>query len=730
MYFSLFFMLLFISIGYAYLSATLSINGNTTIGANTWNIHFENLSITSGSVTAVTPAAIQGNTTSINYSIVLDRPGDYYEFEVDVKNDGTIPGSVSVISLSGIADEVSGILEYFVKYKKNDNSVQVGDVLNPGAKKTIIVRIAYKENPDLNSLPSDDIELNLGFDITYTQSNSLEPDSRLYYMMKKNYENGAPDIGLYTGAGSESFDNNIYYFQGNTNNNNLFFANKCWKIVRTTDTGGVKLLYNGTKSDVNGCDGANNNIGAPYHSSNNSPGFVGYMHNTETATKYAYKTKILREPYTILEATMTSKTADYYYGNSISYNGTSYQLSGDVFNGQWQNVYNNTKGKYVCRNGSDTCSTIYYVADIDPWESGTNGSNQYLLKMENGQLLADVNKTMYFSNSVNSSGLVSPTSVSLTTWLTNYADYVGKYACLDIHTSTCSEKYYVVETARDKLKYVTPNNDYMYGNSFSYSNGSYTLTTTKHFWNWQTDYNSLGNHHYTCFNTSGTCSTVYYIFYTSISKEDYDALYIELKDGKSISDALDEMLFNDNINVDNSSAKTLVDNFYANNILNTEYENYIEDTVYCNDRSVSNYGNWSPNNSNTSYGIYYSTFNNRNNPANLICPNTRDSFTVSSSIGNGALTYPIGMLTAPEAYLANKGNQAGSYLQSSVTFFTMSPSTFYIENQSAIAINTNGTYNISGLLHYGFKIRPVISLVPDVEIAGGTGSTTDPWLIY
>ena len=57
MYFSLFFMLLFISIGYAYLSAALSINGNTTIAANTWDIHFENLSITNGSVIATTPAA-------------------------------------------------------------------------------------------------------------------------------------------------------------------------------------------------------------------------------------------------------------------------------------------------------------------------------------------------------------------------------------------------------------------------------------------------------------------------------------------------------------------------------------------------------------------------------------------------------------------------------------------------------------------------------------------------
>ena len=69
MYFSLFFLVLFISVGYAYLSRALSINGHTELRANTWNIHFENLSIKEGSVEAVTPAAIDGNTTTINYSI-------------------------------------------------------------------------------------------------------------------------------------------------------------------------------------------------------------------------------------------------------------------------------------------------------------------------------------------------------------------------------------------------------------------------------------------------------------------------------------------------------------------------------------------------------------------------------------------------------------------------------------------------------------------------------------
>ena len=49
-YFSLFFVFLFISMGYAYLNTSLSITGDTTIAGNTWDIHFENLNVSENSV--------------------------------------------------------------------------------------------------------------------------------------------------------------------------------------------------------------------------------------------------------------------------------------------------------------------------------------------------------------------------------------------------------------------------------------------------------------------------------------------------------------------------------------------------------------------------------------------------------------------------------------------------------------------------------------------------------
>ena len=54
------------------------------------------------------------------------------------------------------------------------------------------------------------------------------------------------DSGVYIRNGTENYEYPVYYYRGSVDNNNVFFANMCWKIVRTTSTGGVKLIYNGS----------------------------------------------------------------------------------------------------------------------------------------------------------------------------------------------------------------------------------------------------------------------------------------------------------------------------------------------------------------------------------------------------------------------------------------------------------------------------------------------------
>ena len=53
--------------------------------------------------------------------------------------------------------------------------------------------------------------------------------------------------GIYMTTDTDS-GNPVYYYRGNVDNR-VIFANFCWRIVRTTETGGVKLIYDGVPID-------------------------------------------------------------------------------------------------------------------------------------------------------------------------------------------------------------------------------------------------------------------------------------------------------------------------------------------------------------------------------------------------------------------------------------------------------------------------------------------------
>ena len=85
--------LLCISIGYAVLNTTLNINGKSSISKNTWDVHFDNVKINDGSVEAVKIPVVE-NSTTVDFEVALNLPGDYYEFTVDVVNNGTIDAMI------------------------------------------------------------------------------------------------------------------------------------------------------------------------------------------------------------------------------------------------------------------------------------------------------------------------------------------------------------------------------------------------------------------------------------------------------------------------------------------------------------------------------------------------------------------------------------------------------------------------------------------------------------
>ena len=69
-------MVLTLTVGYSYLSASLNINGTSKIKTTTWDIHFNNINVTTGSVTATEEPTIDGSGLNITYEVELDTPGD------------------------------------------------------------------------------------------------------------------------------------------------------------------------------------------------------------------------------------------------------------------------------------------------------------------------------------------------------------------------------------------------------------------------------------------------------------------------------------------------------------------------------------------------------------------------------------------------------------------------------------------------------------------------------
>jgi len=167
-------LILFISIGYAVVHTDLRLLGTTTINKQTWDVHFENIQVTSGSKTPISPATItNGNTTQITYNVYLENPGDFYEFEVDAVNNGTIDAMITNISSTNNNQPLN--LPNYVKYQVTYDTgidLDVNQLLSVNTRETYKVRIEFRSDIDASDLVGiSELNLNMRFKVTYSQAN-------------------------------------------------------------------------------------------------------------------------------------------------------------------------------------------------------------------------------------------------------------------------------------------------------------------------------------------------------------------------------------------------------------------------------------------------------------------------------------------------------------------------------------------------------------------------------
>ena len=254
----------------------------------------------------------------------------------------------------------------------------------------------------------------------------------------------------------------------------------------------------------------------------------------------------------------------------------------------------------------------------------------------------------------------------------------------------------------------------IFGSSVKNTSSGYELQDTATISSWSTDRTAVVNdHHYTCLSTTDTtCLKVAYVYYTSSST----AYYIELEVFSDVSQILEKMLSSNDVNAKDSDIKKVIDEWYANNM--TDNTQYLEDTVFCNDRGISNYGGWNPNGGSTSS---YLEFNNYSTKSTHVCPNETDQFAMSNS--NAQLTYPVGLLTAPEA-----SKMSSTFAKTGQYYWLGSPYNFYSNYAYERYVRTSGDLG-TGYVDGSFGVRPAVSLNPGTGISSGNGTNDDPYIV-
>ena len=506
--------------------------------------------------------------------------------------------------------------------------------------------------------------------------------------------------GVYRFAGTENNAYPIYYYRGDINNNNVKFANKCWKIVRTTETGGVKLIYSGVPGNI--YEQQLPILESDYTISTNTGNFTwDNTDSTWNATITDGQNK---------EISFTVPTDDNYNfvmtGTTGSSTGGSYYIYKDD-----TQVYGNGGGggqalSYSHDFGSLTASNV--IKFVYQGSSTTESPITFKIKMTKagGNLLGV---------GCNNTGTATYISDTKTAFNPNYdsPSYVG-YMYGDVYT-------YARATGTGL----------MYAPDVTYANGIYTLTS-KDSYNIETKSaisgTNLSYHHYTCGSVSETtCTSVRYVYYVAGNI----AYYITLSNGKKVEDAIEDMLTNSSNSTD-STIKGVIDNWYSTNM--TSYTNYLEDTVYCNDRSINNLtaSGWNPSGGSISTSLYFNGYNRAytSYTPSLNCTNKNDAFTVNeSSTGNGKLTYPVGLLTSDEAMLAGmKGGSGGAnYLNSSTYYWLVSPDCWNGIYAGGFDVNF-GSLSVEDMTT-ALGARPSVSLKPGMKISGGDGSEITPYEI-
>ena len=371
------------------------------------------------------------------------------------------------------------------------------------------------EDPDYNT-QNDMMNQEFSGQIKITISSSYcqnVTNGSLYNVLRNEALSGGLAL-KYTGAHQDSFDGsggqNIYHWYATTDDegtqilekNNVVFANLCWQMIRTTDTGGVRLLYNGEPTITGSGD---NNL---YDCSTSRTEHFGGI------------------------KTSHSLSGSYYYGDgyTTSVNGsrTTYTLTNAI-----QVTINTTNASteisniaqnypYTClkTNATQTCTTLYKVDSLSSGAIANTYESTY----------RDVIGTSKFNDTYTVGGV----------------GYMYKNYILSSKSMSKTSSIYGSVTLN--ASNLTTYGNYYFGDGYILNGNTHVLSNPIQG-NVMADYPSTWVGKYMCqSNSSSSCDVIYYVAAIDTNGTNPIMYNFQVYTGKEYDDASYKYLFGNSIN--------------------------------------------------------------------------------------------------------------------------------------------------------------------------------------
>ena len=471
-----------------------------------------------------------------------------------------------------------------------------------------------------------------------------------------------------------------------------------------------------------------------FNSNSDSLSDGGYMYGTRYPTSnITYDTESVVEQ----EYFHRSSWIEYWTSSSYTVSAGNFVLTNPArINGLH---VSNWVGKYVCPGTSSTCSTLYYV-------NGYSGTNIDYVKLTN----ANVEKYLFGTGITdNGNGTFTFTGtveeMLETDWYSSYSTKTNKYVCMPGYYTYSSGTYTCSDSGVSNvgaLRYITSTTNigftatkiYKYGYGIEANGNSYRLignnneqNTLQYIYNWPNGnttgcfangttkvsncgYKTISKSHYTCANLTGECDNYYYLHYGTAS----EGYAIFIPGGKYVSTNLSDqnnVLYEmTSINTEDSRAKKMIDKWYHDEMYD-DYDEYIDDTIYCNNRTISDFGGFNPNNGDITKPLKFADYDNYSSVLDLTCERETDRFSVSNSAAK--LNYKAGIAPSSEKTIYD-------YIVSNPWSYS---------SNVRMSDDLNADWPPDNSLGEDRAIYASISLASGIRYLSGTGTTSDPYVV-